>query len=314
MEITEVRIKLMPMQNDKLRAFCSITIDDDFVVRDLKVIEGMKGPFVAMPSRKLMQRCRRCSGKNHHRASYCNDCGARLDRERRSADPAGRSKLHADIAHPINSRCRELIQKRILELYAGELERAKDPNYRPIELDVFDEDSLRETIHEGAGTESGSESSSEVVDSPGYLVSSGLEGDIRRADGLGESPPGRSGVRSGVGRRAPGGGDPRGGARGRPGGGRGRAEEPSRRLPLRSPGGFASQPTSPSRQASASGRPGGLDGNRIQRGKRDVADVTPLGERASMDALERLREAQRPEASPPRGEEPEDNFGVGLFS
>ena len=42
MEITEVRIKLMDANGDKLRAFCSITIDNDFVIRDLKVIEGLK--------------------------------------------------------------------------------------------------------------------------------------------------------------------------------------------------------------------------------------------------------------------------------
>ena len=60
MEITEVRIKLTSANNDKLRAFCSITLDNDFVIRDLKVIEGAKGPFVAMPSRKLTERCPRC--------------------------------------------------------------------------------------------------------------------------------------------------------------------------------------------------------------------------------------------------------------
>ena len=51
MEITEVRIKLMENPEDRLRGFCSITFDDCFVVRDLKIIEGNNGPFVAMPSR-----------------------------------------------------------------------------------------------------------------------------------------------------------------------------------------------------------------------------------------------------------------------
>jgi stage V sporulation protein G len=140
-EITEVRIKLMLSHNDKLRAFCSITLDDKFVIRDLKVIEGNRGPFVAMPSRKLMERCPRCSGKNHHRASYCNDCGLRLPPS--SLDPVQRLKLHADIAHPINSACRESIQRRILEEYASEIDRAKAPDYRPTAFEVFDEESLR---------------------------------------------------------------------------------------------------------------------------------------------------------------------------
>ncbi len=56
-EITEVRIKLMEESEDRLRAFCSITFDSCFVVRDLKIIEGTQGPFVAMPSRKLTNRC-----------------------------------------------------------------------------------------------------------------------------------------------------------------------------------------------------------------------------------------------------------------
>ena len=54
MQITEVRIKLMEDSDDRLQGFCSITFDNCFVVRDLKIIEGTSGPFVAMPSRKLV--------------------------------------------------------------------------------------------------------------------------------------------------------------------------------------------------------------------------------------------------------------------
>ena len=60
MDITEVRIKLMEDSDDRLQAFCSITIDDCFVIRDLKIIEGSSGPFVAMPSRKLTSHCPQC--------------------------------------------------------------------------------------------------------------------------------------------------------------------------------------------------------------------------------------------------------------
>lgn len=131
MNITEVRIKLMDIKNDKLRAFCSITIDDDFVIRDLKIIEGSKGAFVAMPSRKLMDHCPECGGKNHLRANYCNDCGVKLFNRRAGRDDRGRAKLHADIAHPINSDCRDLLQKKILEAYQSELERAQQEGYVP---------------------------------------------------------------------------------------------------------------------------------------------------------------------------------------
>ena len=64
MEITEVRVKLVEDTDDRLQAFCSITFDNSFVVRDLKVIEGTNGPFVAMPSRKMTAHCPRCHSKN----------------------------------------------------------------------------------------------------------------------------------------------------------------------------------------------------------------------------------------------------------
>jgi stage V sporulation protein G len=131
-EITEVRIKLMEDNsgsNERLQAFCSITFDDMFVIRDLKIIEGAKGFFVAMPSRKLTDRCHNCGTKNHLRSRFCNQCGCRLDENRALRDAEGRAKLHADIAHPINSMCREKIQSAVLASYAEELERSKMPGY-----------------------------------------------------------------------------------------------------------------------------------------------------------------------------------------
>jgi stage V sporulation protein G len=129
--ITEVRIKLMEDGNDneRLQAFCSVTFDNAFVVRDLKIIEGTKGSFVAMPSRKLTDRCMQCGCKNHLRAHFCNQCGAKLDEDRATRDADGRAKLHADIAHPINSACREVIQTAVLKAYQEERERAKQPGY-----------------------------------------------------------------------------------------------------------------------------------------------------------------------------------------
>ncbi|HZE99567.1 MAG TPA: SpoVG family protein [Planctomycetota bacterium] len=133
MEITEVRIKLIGRRSDKLRAFCSVTFDNAFVIRDLKIIEGQKGAFVAMPSRKISERCARCGCKNHLRAKFCNDCGSRLPV---AAVPEGeaRIKLHADIAHPINAASRESMQKRIIDAYTEELEKSKLPGYKPVEI------------------------------------------------------------------------------------------------------------------------------------------------------------------------------------
>ena len=80
MEITDVRVRRVAKEG-KLKAVVSITIDDEFVVHDIKVIEGEKGLFIAMPSKKA------------------------LDGEYR------------DIAHPINSGTRERLQNIILKRY-----------------------------------------------------------------------------------------------------------------------------------------------------------------------------------------------------
>jgi stage V sporulation protein G len=119
----------MEEPGERLKAFCSITFDNCFVVRDLKIIDGANGPFVAMPSRKLTSHCPSCGMKNHLRALYCNQCGKRLDDTRAPKDSDGRAKLYADIAHPINSHCREMIQDCVIRDYYEEIERAKQPGY-----------------------------------------------------------------------------------------------------------------------------------------------------------------------------------------
>ena len=80
MQITDVRVRKIEKEG-KMKAIVSITLDNEFVVHDIKVIEGDKGVFIAMPSKK-------------------------------SADGEYR-----DIAHPINSSTRDIIQKTILEHY-----------------------------------------------------------------------------------------------------------------------------------------------------------------------------------------------------
>lgn len=136
MEISEVRVKMVANKDDRLKAFCSMTIDDAFVIRDIKVIEGTDGPFVAMPSRKMSDHCEKCGGKNHLRAKFCNNCGAALQENRAKQDIKGRMKLHADIAHPINAECRKTIQETIVIAFNEELERLQDPDYNPVDLDA----------------------------------------------------------------------------------------------------------------------------------------------------------------------------------
>jgi len=139
MQISDIRIKLMENRTDRLKAFCSVTFDGAFVVRDLKIIEGAGAFFVAMPSRKITARCPQCRGKNHLRAKFCNDCGVKLPDASWRGD-SGRTKLHTDVAHPINQAGRDYIQNAIVEAYKREVELSRQPGYQPSQLEEFDDD------------------------------------------------------------------------------------------------------------------------------------------------------------------------------
>ncbi len=91
MEITEVRV--FPVANEeRLKAYATITLDHIFLIRDLRVINGNTGLFVAMPSRKM------------------------------------KDGTFKDIAHPLNSDTREMIEQKVLAEYERELE---NPTKRP---------------------------------------------------------------------------------------------------------------------------------------------------------------------------------------
>jgi stage V sporulation protein G len=142
MHLTEVRINLCGGQGSRLKAFCSLTFDNTFVIRDVKLIDGHDGLFLAMPSRKLADHCPRCNEKNHLRARYCNHCGSRLDDTRsmrhHNGNGPSRIKLHADIAHPINADCRAQIERDVMTAYHQELERSRQPGYIAPNLDGED--------------------------------------------------------------------------------------------------------------------------------------------------------------------------------
>jgi stage V sporulation protein G len=131
--ITEVRIKLVSDLEDRLRAFCLITIDNEFVVRDLKIIEGPRGLFVAMPSRKITEKCSQCGFKNEVRARFCSNCGRPMTRHSSQGgdqgSPIPQTRQFADIAHPIKAECRDRIEKAVLQAFNDERERAKQPGY-----------------------------------------------------------------------------------------------------------------------------------------------------------------------------------------
>ncbi len=115
MEITETRISLVNRPSSRLRAYASITFDNSFVIRDIRVIEGKNGLFVAMPSKKMQRACPRCGFKNPANHKFCGSCGSGLS-------PIGMQRFspshqHKDLAHPIKTDFREYIQKKILEEY-----------------------------------------------------------------------------------------------------------------------------------------------------------------------------------------------------
>ncbi len=84
MNITDVRVKLLDKEG-KMKAVASVTLDNEFVIHDIKIIEGSKGLFIAMPSRK--------SGEGEYR----------------------------DIAHPIKSETRDMMKQIVIEAYEKEL-------------------------------------------------------------------------------------------------------------------------------------------------------------------------------------------------
>ncbi len=81
MNITDVKVRLVQAENTKLKAVATITIDDCFVIHDIKIIDGTNGPFIAMPSRKTAE------------GDY------------------------RDVAHPINSETRNNIIDSVLNAY-----------------------------------------------------------------------------------------------------------------------------------------------------------------------------------------------------
>jgi len=120
MEITEVRIFLKETSDRKLKAYATVTFDNVFVVRNLKVIEGSKGLFVSMPSRKIREACTKCNARNPIRSKFCCTCGAALEMPPVSSSEESRQSEHRDIAHPITQEFREYLQKKVLAAYEEE--------------------------------------------------------------------------------------------------------------------------------------------------------------------------------------------------
>jgi len=121
-------VSLVNSPNSRLRAYASITLDGVFVVRDIRIIEGKKGLFVAMPSKKTQKPCAKCGFKNPTSNRFCGSCGTSLPEE--ASQKVVAAERHKDLAHPISSEFREYMQKIIIDSYqkAREKESQATPN------------------------------------------------------------------------------------------------------------------------------------------------------------------------------------------
>jgi len=113
MEITDIRIESVPESQEPLCAYVTIILDNFFLIRDLKIINGPKGLFVAMPTRRTMERCPQCQHRNPFGARFCNACGEEL--VQRQLLPSER--VFIDVAHPISSDGRQYMHQKIISAY-----------------------------------------------------------------------------------------------------------------------------------------------------------------------------------------------------
>ncbi|MCA9401624.1 MAG: septation protein SpoVG family protein, partial [Candidatus Omnitrophica bacterium] len=104
-----------------LKAYTTVTFDNSFVVRNIKIIQGQNGLFIAMPSRKMKYPCTKCGFKNEAGSKYCNQCASPLshidDTDEKNIDAKAE---HRDIAHPITQEFRDYLQNEIIEAYQKE--------------------------------------------------------------------------------------------------------------------------------------------------------------------------------------------------
>ncbi len=119
MRVTTVRIRMTHpeiLQRDNVEAFCTAIIDDALAVRDIKIIRGKKGAFMAMPSRKKTERCKNCGCKNRFCAKFCGECGDNLPFVTLTDDESP----YADVVFPVSSAARKILEDAIMDSYRQE--------------------------------------------------------------------------------------------------------------------------------------------------------------------------------------------------
>ncbi len=119
MTITECRCTLV--NDGRMLALASVVFDHCFVINSMRVIDGSKGLFVAMPDRPLTDNCPRCRCRNSILSNYCNRCGDILPKKPLPLTPSGGVQATIDVCYPITQVMRKLLEKTVLETYRSKM-------------------------------------------------------------------------------------------------------------------------------------------------------------------------------------------------
>lgn len=142
MEITDVQIDIPTGyyapddSRSNLLACYTLIMDDELALHCVKLIQGERGPFVAMPAEKKQDHCPRCHSKNHCQANFCSNCGLPLDKERYlkiQPNSKGQIKLYNDIVHPLTVDLRQYLLEECLDVF--DEEKRYPGTYRPRRLE-----------------------------------------------------------------------------------------------------------------------------------------------------------------------------------
>lgn len=111
----EIRVEMTLVENGNgpLKAYCTLMLNQSFVVKDVRLIETPKGLTVAMPSRWRTKRCERCHEKNSVVSRYCNQCGVALTQ----LPPSETSRGRIDLIHPVSPEARQKIENTVIQHY-----------------------------------------------------------------------------------------------------------------------------------------------------------------------------------------------------
>lgn len=132
MIVTHVYAKLPDSSSGNLMGFCQVVFDNLLIVRDIKILNSGRGPFLAFPTRFLTDHCpnSECKGKNRLEARFCNWCGRPLQQNRFQLKPNGRPLIEESCTHPMNTDFRFYVQDEAMKALERERYLVNEPCYQ----------------------------------------------------------------------------------------------------------------------------------------------------------------------------------------